>query len=559
VKTPNFAPARVAAAMLLILLLLSAHGALAQGTAPVPPTDLAYADIERLSELGVLDSVILGQRPFSRREIGRIVRMARIRLDRADLASGRGTIDDDAAVQASGILQRLATRFEESDERLYEGPTLALFDGMALGFISTDAFRRGFPASYSRLTEATIDPLALRRLGVPAERGQTTALELSQRFEATSWLAFHARERLEYRAPRDSTLPKTEGELTLAAMRARFGNVALSVGREQFAWSQGEGDGLFLASDAPALDQISLSGDHPFLLPGFLRAVGPTQATIIFADLGNSVVRSHSKLLAYKISVAPASSLELGATFMNHFDGEGARSSNLGNRLIDFLPFVDVFRTHDYLDTTKASDVESDKALGVDGRLRLDRLGGVLVTGEVLIDDFDVHRLASLFTGLGSSSVGIVVPQLGTPDWSLKLTAKHMGILTYTHNVLTNGMTTRGRLLGDELGPDAKAFGAEIRWMPAPSFRLKIAATSAQYSNAEYEAFYADADKIRFVVRKLGSTSNELRDRLIATLELQSEAGVALVLRGGGERIRNDFGGNPRKSYVANAALRIRM
>jgi hypothetical protein len=557
VTTPCLAPARIAAALLLILL--SARGARAQGTAPVPPTDLAYVDIERLSELGVLDSVVLGQRPFSRREIGRIVRMARIRLDRADLASGRGTIDDDAAMQASGILQRLGTRFEESDERVYEGPTMALFDGMALGFTSTDAFRRGFPASHSRATEATIDPLALRRLGVPAERGQTTALEFSQRLEATSWLAFHARERLEYRAPRDSTLPKTEGELTLGAMRARFGNVALSIGREQFAWAQSEGDGLFLASDAPALDQISLSGDHPFLLPGFLRGVGPTQATLIVADLGNSVVRSHSKLLAYKVSVAPTSALELGATFMNHFGGEGARESSAGNRLVDFLPFVDVFRKHDYGDTTLSSDVESDKLLGLDGRLRVAPLAGLLLVGEVLIDDFDVHRLSSLFTGYGSSSLGIIFPQLGTPDWSLKLSAKHMGIVTYTHFPLTNGITTRGRLLGDELGPDAKSFGAELRWIPAPSFRLQVAATSAQYSNAEYAGFYSDAAQTQWVVRKVSSTSNELRDRLIGTLELQSEAGVALVLRAGGERIRNDFTGNPRKSYVANAALRIRM
>jgi hypothetical protein len=557
VTIPFSARARGAAALLLIVL--SARGAKAQGTAPVPPTDLAYADIDRLSELGVLDSVIIGQRPYSRREIGRIVRMARYRLDRVIPASGRATIDDDAAMQASGILQRLASRFEESDERVYEGPTLALFDGLALGFISTDAIRRRFPASYSSRTEATIDPLALRRLGVPAERGQTTALELSQRLEATSWLAFHARERLEYRAPRDSTLPKTEGELTLAAMRARFGNVALSVGREQFAWSQGEGDGLFLASDAPALDQISLSGDHPFLLPGFLRGVGPTQATIILADLGNSIVRSHSRLLAYKVSVAPTSGLELGATFMNHFGGTGGRESSFGNRLIDFLPFIDVFRKHDYTNSTLSSDVDSDKLLGIDGRLRIAPLGGLLLTGELLIDDFDVHRIPKLFTGYGSSSLGVVIPAIGSPDWSLKLSAKHMGILTYTHAVLTNGITTRGRLLGDELGPDAKAFGAEIRWIPAPSFRLNVAATSAQYSNAEYAAYYADSSHVKYVVQKISSTSNELRDRLIATLELQSEDGLALVLRAGGERIRNDFSGNPRKSYVASAALRLRM
>jgi hypothetical protein len=553
-------PARARAAATLLLIALAARGAHAQGTAPVPPTDLAYADIDRLSELGVLDSAIIGQRPYSRREFGRLVRIARIHLDRADLASGREAIDDDAAAQASGILQRLATRFEESDDRVYDGPTLALFDGMALEFVSTDAIRRRFPGSYGRPTEATIDPLALRRLGVPAERGQTTALELSQRLEATGWLSLHARERLEYRAPWDSTSPKTRGELTLAAMRARFGNVALSIGREQFAWSQAEGDGLFLASDAPALDQVSLSGDHPFLLPGFLRAIGPTQATLIVADLGNSVVRSHSKLLAYKVSVAPASSLELGATFMNHFGGTGGRASTFGNRLVDFLPFIDIFRRHDYTDTTRTSDVDSDKLLGLDARLQIDRLGGLLLTGEVLIDDFDVHRIPNLFTGYGSSTLGILIPQLVTPDWSLRLSAKHMGILTYTHAVLTGGITTRGRLLGDELGPDSKSFGAEIRWMPAPSFRLQVAATSAQYSNAEYASYYADSAHTRYVVHKTSRTANELRDRLIGTLTIQSEEGLALVVRAGGERIRNDrFTIDQRKSYVAEIALRLRM
>jgi hypothetical protein len=96
--------------------------------------------------------------------------------------------------------------------------------------------------------------------------------------------------------------------------------------------------------------------------------------------------------------------------------------------------------------------------------------------------------------------------------------------------------------------------------MPAASFRLNVAATSAQYSNAEYTSFYTDPAQTHFVVQKVSSTSNELRDYLIATLELQSDEGLALVLRGGGERIRNaDFTGDRRKSYVANVALRLRM
>ena len=549
-----------------LLLLLSGRGALAQGTSLVPPTDLAYRDVDRLSELGVLDSLIIGQRPYSRRELGRIVRVARIQLDRADYSS-RGALavhgsrlSDDIATQANAILQRLATRFnDESEERAFDGPVFALFDGAALTFTSTDAIRRRFPTSTAASLEASLDPLDGRRLGRAPIRGHNTALELSQRLEATGWLSFHARERLEYRAATDPGFTKTQGELLLAGMRLRMRNVALSVGREQFAWAQGEREGLFLSSQAPALDQVSLASDHPFVLPSVLRHVGPMQATIVLAQLGPTVVRSHSQLLAYKVSAQPHSAVELGATFMNHFGGEGGLPSSLGDRIIDFLPFVDIFRRHNYQDPTRPLDVDSDKLLGVDGRVRIAPLGGMLVTGEVLIDDFDVHRIPELFGGYGSSMVGLTFPAIVSPDWSLKLSAKHMGILTYTHGQLASGVVTGGRLLGEPLGPDAKEFGAEVRWMPATSFRMSVGGWSAQHSDADYTAYYADSAQTRYVVRKTASRPNELRDRMLASVELQSDEGLALVLRGGAERIRNaGFVGDRRKSYVVDVALRLR-
>ena len=557
--------ANVRFALLLLVLALAGRSAIAQGTTLLPPTDLAYRDVDRLAELGVLDSLIVGQRPYSRRELGRIVRVARIKLDRADL-TGRGdlgvrggSLSDDGAFQANAILQRLTNRFgEEVDERGFDGPMLALFDGAALTFTSTDAIPRRFISGSAPL-EATLNPLDARRLGRAPIRGQNTALELSQRLEATGWLSFHARERLEYRSATDTGFTKTQGELLLAGMRLRLRNVALSVGREQFAWAQGDNEGLFLSSSAPALDQVSLASDHPFVMPSVLRLLGPTQATAVLAQLGPSAVRSHSQLLTYKVSVQPHPAVELGGTFMNHFGGEGGRSSSFGDRLIDFLPFVDIFRTHNYEDTTRTLDVDSDKLLGIDGRVRIAPLGGMLLTGEVLIDDFDVHRIPDLFGGYGSSMIGLTFPVIMSPDWSLKLSAKHMGILTYTHSALASGITTGGRLLGEPLGPDAKEFGAEVRWMPAPALRLRVGAWSAQHSDADYTAFYSDSARTRYVVRKAASRPSELRDRMLASLEVQSDEGVALVIRGGAERIRNaNFLGDRRKSYVVDIALRLR-
>lgn len=540
----------------LLLVFMPAGRVLAQGTGIVPVDDPAYAELDRLSELGVLGSMVIGQRPYSRREVARIITVARARLDGGS-SRLRTTIGSDGSAYADGVLRRLELRFG-GDSHTGGEPVVSLLDDGAVKFAATDADRRGFPAPHSRPVEATIDPLALRRVGAPAVRGQTIALEASQRVEPTDWLAVTARERVEARRTTIPGASSSGGELLLASMRARMRNVAVSVGRQQVAWAQTRDHGLFLASDAPALDQLVVTGDRPFTMPGPLRLLGSTQATLIFANLGASVSRSHSKLLAYKVSVSPASAVEIGGTFLNHFGGAGGRSSSLGNRIIDFLPFIDIFRTHNYTDSSRTLDVESDKVLGLDGRVRIDPLGGVLVAGEMLIDDFDVRRLPNHLTGTGSQTLAIIIPRLGSSSLSLMLSAKHMGILTYTHTPLTSGIRSRGRLLGDELGPDAKSFGAQLRWIPTANVRAELEGRAAIYSNASYVSFYADSAKVNYVIRKLTSAPDELRDIAIASLALQTDDAIALSFRAGAQRVRNaSFQGGKRYDYVADLALRF--
>ena len=534
-------------AVLAALILASAGWRVgAQGTAPVPPTDLVYRDVDRLADLGLLDSVVLGQRPYSRRELARIAAIASRRF-----ASGAPLPAD-----VAGIVARLVARFGGDSARAAAGaPTVALLDGASVEAASTDAVRRGFSAPIPDKIEATIDPLATpRRLGSPAPTGQTVGLELAQRSEPTSWLALHARERLDLDR-RNGSFDRAHDELLLAGVRARFGNVAVSAGREQFAWATTSDEGLFIASDAPALDQVSVAGDRPFLLPGFLHAVGPTQATLIVADLGPSGTRSHSKLLAYKVSVQPTPTVELGASFLNHFGGRGGRASSFGNRLIDFLPFIDIFRSHNYTDTTRTLDVESDKLLGLDGRWRVAALGGLVLSGEMLIDDFDVRRLPTMFGWDGSQTVAAAVPSVGGTPLSLHFAATHMGVRTYAHATLTNGIATRGQLLGDELGPDAKSFDIALGWHGDGRMQLRVDGRTALYSFSDYTVVEQGGT---LHLHRKGTVVNELRDRVLGTMELQAAPTAAVVLRAGAERIRNaDFTAARRHSYVVDLSFHL--
>jgi hypothetical protein len=531
-----------------LMLLVPAAGAAGQGTAPVAPADPAYRDVDRLAQLGLLDSVILGQRPYSRRELARITSVARGRLAATAAVARPG--------EAASIVDRLAERFLPAGDSLGETSEYLPLDGVAFRAVSTDADRRGFSGTFPAKLEATIDPLSLpRRLGPPAPRGESGALELAQRAEPVRWLAFHARERFELALPRPQGGADVRADLLLGGVRARARNVALSLGREQLAWATTDEEGLFLSADAPALDQISLSADQPFLLPGFLRAVGPTQATVLLADLGRSEVRSHSRLLAYKVSVRPHRALELGATFMNHFGGAGAPDASLGDRLIDFLPFVDIFRRHNYTDPTRPMDVESDKLLGVDGRLRIASLGGLTLATELLIDDFDVHRIPTLFGWDGSQTFSALLPSVGGSAFSLRLAATHMGVRTYTHGPLSNGITTHGILLGDELGPDAKAFGATITWHGQQGARVALGGRTELYSRSDY---VVEDVLTRFDLHRVGAVTNELRDRLVASVEYPQPGGLTLVARAGAERIRNaDFTAARRHSYRLDVAMRL--
>lgn len=548
-------------------VLLSAVAALAltsaptraQGTATVLPSDELYADLDRLSELGFLDSVVIGQRPYSRREIGRILRAARERSNQLGEGGHDLRITDLELSIGDGILRRLETRFSrEIDEIPSRDALFAILDDAQLTVHYTDVQRRRFAGTFGSTLDATMGSLLPRRLGPSYVPGTTMGLELAQRLEPTTWLAFTARERADYAWAKDSALRRGSAELLTASVRARFRNVALEIGRSQLSWAQSPDEGLFIAADAPALDLVSLAADRPFALPGVLRWLGPTKATLFVADLGPSDVRSHSKLLGYKVSIQPSQRAEFGATFLNHYGGEGGRPSSFGNRLIDFLPFIDIFRRHNYTDTTRTLDVDSDKVLGVDARLRLGGLRGVVITGEMLIDDFDVRRIPQLLSGYGSQAIGITVPRLFSPLLSLKVTAKHMGILTYTHTALTNGITTRRRLLGDELGPDAKAFGARLTWQPTAEVRLSLEGRSAIHSNAQYATFYADSTSSKFVVQKTGRTADELRDRLGTHLLVQSEAGPSVSLRFMTERSRNfEFQGFRRTDSAGELGIHV--
>jgi hypothetical protein len=200
----------------------------AQYTLPLPPGDLAYRDLDRLEELELFESAIMGAAPVlvSRgrpaRAGGSGEREGHARPARA--SAGRGDSHAARAALRAGI-----------GARPYAG-----VEDVTIGAVSTDAWRRALLGSFGQGAEATIRPAGETAFG----RAGTCRLVAGARGRpvdgAGVGLAFHARERLEVGAPRDDSISRRRVELLVATMRLRVRNLAVTVGREPLWWAQGE-------------------------------------------------------------------------------------------------------------------------------------------------------------------------------------------------------------------------------------------------------------------------------------------------------------------------------
>src|SRR4029079_12783869 len=95
---------------------------------------------QRLNELGLLDSLIVAQRPYSRRDIGRILRATRERSNRLGEISTNRRYTDLELSSGDGTLRRLETRFSrEIDTVASAVPVVAPFDDVLLDVAYTDA------------------------------------------------------------------------------------------------------------------------------------------------------------------------------------------------------------------------------------------------------------------------------------------------------------------------------------------------------------------------------------------------------------------------------------
>jgi hypothetical protein len=275
--------------------------------------------------------------------------------------------------------------------------------------------------------------------------------------------------------------PEFLGNLDYVALRLATGyvkltlfNVELLVGRDSIAWGPGYRNALLFSNNPQAFDQIKLGSAEPFLLPWIGEWVGPMKLLAFLAQLENSRDHAHAKLAGMRITVSPATFMELGISRAVMFSG-CCPSLPLGK-----YPAV-IFNPSFGNDSTHPEE-RTDNLFSIDADLRFRNLDryffpsrDLRLYGEFYWDDTCGecgpssgvgHFLASNFLPKGSTVGGMGgVHLLGLfgQDWlDARFEYARTSPQSYNHQQFTSGYWTRGHVISDSIGTDGRDLFARV-------------------------------------------------------------------------------------------------
>ena len=414
-----------------VLIACASRPLWSQATPFVPPYERVYRDIERLAAAGLIRTMVTGVRPFTEREVVRLLIEARSNLPEL---GAEGAWATQTIAEELSRYQRTANK--PVDRIAAEGAYMS----SPYRFIEPDP---------NGQIDAFINPFAAYRGGRVLADGGTGALESRH----TATLGSHVAVALEPRAwiAGNGDSSHADFRVQAASVDLLFGNLSIVAGRDYFLYGQAPTGGLLLSENAPPLDMIRVGNDQPFVLPWIFRLLGPMRADAFVSDLGGGAqIHPHARLGGYHLAILPHPNVEIGAEVIDAMGGQGGQPASLGDRILDAFPIVDaVFRRN--------SDFEfSNKLAGADFHLRVPSWAGFELYGEGDVDDLDVRRLHSSLFQDGGYIVGTswtCIVECGR--FGLRAEYRRTGIRYYTHADFPIERNTV--LLGDPLGPRGEA------------------------------------------------------------------------------------------------------
>ncbi len=548
----------------LLLLLSISFPSGSQVSVNVSLLDPVYRDIDKLVGHGLVDKIIMGQRPYSRHEIARITAEAMKHLSRLEkpLADPGTPEKKKQGLQkrlqyVKVILNRLKRDYREELIQLgaLEGEkswySIHPVEKVDVQMLGTNSPPEALPLNNNLgFINAVINPLVDYEQGRHLVEGFNFSLETSHWLRASDYFALYFRPRFQLGITRNDQPNDNDVYIQNLYGKLNFKNFEIEVGRDNLFWGQGQDAGIMFSNNPRGLDMIKLSNDSPFILPWVFKYLGAHKISFFYADLGPAQNFPHAYLVGYKYNIQPLSFFELGFAVYAQGGGEGSPPASFGERVEDLFGL-----------SVGTNVGLSNKMGGFDFRFRIPPARGLELYGEAIFDDTKgIDGTKRFFWQDAGYVFGVNLPRLtNSGEVDLRLEYHKTGVRMYRHSIFTSGLTLNQFILGDNLGPDAYGIYLVSNWDIDPQNLLTFRGAFESRSS-DLWGIDSDGDQLigNFFVIQDNPSENRFRGT-VQWLHRFKNWPVLFKAKVGYEHVKNfEFvEGNSRNNFLGEASFQI--
>jgi hypothetical protein len=225
--------------------------------------------------------------------------------------------------------------------------------------------------------------------------------------------------------------------------KAMVGPIEIEVGKDSMWWGPGHHGSILMSNNAAPFTMVKVTNPQPMELPWILKGLGPFRAQWFLTELDDNRIVPETKLTGLRLNVRPHPWLEIGASRVIMFGGRG-------------MPQVDVL---DYAKmwVQREEQTTNNQIAGLDASLLVPLARNPLLRSLKFYGDVAGEDEANGWPAKWSYLLGLQLNDIlrtGRTDLRFEYADTHR--VLYQHSVYTSGYTYEDRVIGHDVGPDAR-------------------------------------------------------------------------------------------------------
>lgn len=524
----------------------------------VPSNHPVYRDIEKLKAFGLLKKYIHGHRPWSEKEVVRLLLEAEENFEKKDtkyverLDKGQYYILSTLKKWKRVFKGEVARQKNPQDKKLFN--YVRPLSQISLEYALVDSPFRDIPFDNGAgVMDAQINPLIDGREGRKYTKGSNLSIESEHILQAGKLLTFYLRPRFQLL---NSFNGADEVSIDLLNAYGKFNikNFELQLGRDNLLWGHGLNGGMLQSNNARGLDLIKLGSSAPFYHPWIFKGLGPSKYTFFVANLGPERALQYAYVYGLNASIRPSSWFELSISQTLTIGGEGG-----GAELRWFDPILEFFFIRRGGIRGQGSQ-NADRRNTISALFEIPKWRGVNLHVELQWDDLGRETIHANFTQIMGFQLGVNMPLL-TLDGKTHLKAEwnHIPALFYRHSKWQSGHTLNRRIIGSEVGPDADQFLLSFGRQLSDDHHLKV---DLSYENIDSDDWTQtpSSNNAPDQLVVVNNNPTEHRFRIESELDWQINQRWSSIFGLGYERVHNfNFvPGNSLNNFLAQVSITYR-